>query len=145
MNEEWLLVAAIGGIVAEPLQMTRNTAHTSLSFCVPSAPSYFPLPLKSTNGSSASRTPLSFLSTNGSPTLSKSFTPGTAATSVATPSRGLCVTPVESTQHGSPVHDDPNGSFRQLVGQTSCSLQFAVLVGSHGITSFGGGSSGRTV
>src|SRR4051812_34562410 len=97
------------------------------------------------NGSSASRTPLSFLSTNGSPWLSKPLIAGTAATSVATPSRGLWVMPVTSVQQGSPMQALVKGPPLQNEGQASCSLQFAVLVESQGITSLGGAESGRTV
>src|SRR5260370_27192169 len=94
-------------------------------------------------GSPGSHTPLSFSSTKGSPRLSKPLTAGTAATSVATPSRGLWVTPVLSTQHGSPWQDSPKGSPLQLAGQACCSLQWPTLLGSQGITSLGGASSAR--
>src|SRR3954470_13280395 len=95
--------------------------------------------------SPGSRTPLSFTSRYGSPESSPPDGPGTAAISVATPSRGLCV-PALSTQQGSPpVQFGPNGSVLQPLGENSTSLQKLVLVESHGITSLGGGSSARTV
>src|SRR6478736_2102037 len=93
--------------------------------CASSAESYFPLPLTSMNGS-----PLEFES-------KKPATAGTATISVATPSRGLCVTLVPlSTQQGSASH--AAGSTAHAEGQSGRGWP----LGPNGSTSLGGVDEG---